>query len=115
MNQVTRLKFSQVVPREDMLVLWGEGTLPGIPNEELLKHCSNTRVSTVFITEDNLNDSGHIEEKVAYFMNDYGMQANMIKVVVMIARDPTCNWGRGFPFKIRISIFPRLGYELFNK
>lgn len=116
MNRIMRwLRFSQVVLYEDMLVLWGDGVLPPIPNVELLRRYSNTRVSTVFITEDDLDDPRVIEEKVACFLNDYGMRADKIKVVVMIARNPSCKWGRGFPYKIRISAFPRSGYELFDK
>jgi len=102
----------QQIRYTDILVLRGEGTLPSIQNEKLLKHFSNTRVSTVFVTEDDLDDNAKVEEKVALFTSDYGMHVGTIKIIAMIAKNPTCKWGTGFPFKIRISVFPKEAYAL---
>ncbi len=96
----------------NMEVIWGEGELPAIPHQKLLDHFSNTRVSTVFITEDDLECYQVIQEKVAIFMEDYGMKKEKIAIYVAIARNPTCKWGQGFPFKMRISIFPKREHDL---
>lgn len=99
---------------EDMLVYQQESSLPGIRNKTLLGRFSNTRVATVFVTEEDLNDPERVEYAVNYFLGRYGMQPDKVRVVVMIARNPTDNWGRGFPFKIRISVFPREEYDLYT-
>ncbi len=99
---------------EDMVIYWQEGTLPPVRGDELLKAFSNTRVSTVFITEDDMHTPTVVEEKVLSFVQDYGMQPDKIKVVVMVALNPTDSWGKGFPYKVRISVFPKRLYKLYT-
>lgn len=116
MKQPKLFEQPQVVQCKDILIHWKDGSLPGIENKELLRHFYNTRVSTVFVTEDDMYDSKVVEEKVSCFINQYGMQACKVKVIVMIATNPTSRHAGGFkfPFQVRISVFPLREYKLFD-
>ncbi len=108
------IQEAQATTYGEMLILQSEGTLPAIPHKELLQKYSGVQVSSTFFTKDDLNDPLQVEGKVAFFVEKYGMRNNKIKIVVTIAKNPTCDEGKGHLYKMKISVFPRDAYEAFT-
>lgn len=94
-------------PSHFCFVMYDEGRIPVLPDDEpLIQTFKNERFSYTFVTEDDMEDPKVIHEKVMFSLGRYGVQAAKVCPLVMIARNPTSRQGRGFPFQVRISIFP---------
>ena len=96
-----------MIAYHELIVIWGNDAIPTLPFPKLLKKFENSRVSTTFVTEDDLTNEETLLRKVRLFIEEYGMNPEKIQVIVAIAVNPTSKWGQGFPYQIRISVFPQ--------
>ena len=73
---------------------------------KLYSTLNHRNVTREFLTEEDMEDPRVLRAYVSYFLRDFGMDPAVVKCFVLLIRDPQTGWGKGFPFQVKIYIFP---------
>ena len=98
-------RFEQAL---DIIVIDDEAKIPPILRSTL----EYRRVTREFVTEDDMSDPSVVRMKINHFVDDLEMNPAIIKFFVLLKKNPQTDWGKGFPYQVKIYAFPKCLYEI---